>query len=260
MVRRPLSPTRQNPANPQGKNPEKPNQPTMSTETEAAEVTSRRKISTAAPVGAAELVAPLAGSMPQPTNAAPPADQASGPADPAITRQFKDKRGTLFDPAKHKADENGRPLRNKNGLFYPKDLGRPTEPEKPSDRPPPTFSEGAGAPLGALPPAPDQYDALADLYLASAYGPMIVVFSLDIKPNEEEHAALKAPLAAWLRIRKAEDISPGWAFAMTAGAVFMKKLDKPTVRERCQFIVLRAKQIFAKMFNRGRAEIRVGEA
>lgn len=210
---------------------------------------------TAQPVTAADLVDPLASAMPAPTAAT------DSPAPPPVAP--KDTRGTLFDPERHATRDDGSPAKNRHGRFYSKEVGkrganikRTVNIPVPPRRPDPTFANVTpgvtpppateSTPLEILPPGEDQYTILADLYLQISYGPLMALFSEGIRPIPEEHIMLKQSLAAWLRSMKAKEFSPGVAFALCAGGIFMAKLEKPTVREKAQLLWVRAKQLWAK--------------
>ena len=92
----------------------------------------------------------------------------------------------------------------------------------------------------------DKFDFAAEVYLRGGYGPMMLVFSEKIKPDEAEHSALVQSLAALLRAKQSEDLSPGWAFAIVAAGVFAKKCDEPSVRERVAKHIERIKNLFRR--------------
>lgn len=222
----------------------------------------------APPITASELTAPLAAAMPPPSETTLPEETPA--ATPPAPEGPKDTRGTVFDPARHMAKPDGTPAKNRHGRFYSKDIGHPgktsapARPAKPApvfngpapsrSSPPPHAStefEASSDPANQIPralPVVDQYDLLADVYLRNGYGPLMLAFGEEILPDSEEHLALKNSLAAWLRIRRAKEFSPGLAFAMTAGAIFMKKLEKPTVRERAGLLWHRTKQVYHRYF------------
>lgn len=192
-----------------------------------------------AEVNAADLVAPLGERM-------PPVTETTGDSTPPPepSKAFPvDGKGRRFDPETHAANDDGTPKLDKNGLFYPKNIGRKKGDKsvannfKPvGERPPPSFADGTGGPL-ADPNAPkgsgaDEYDLMAEVYLQSAYGPLMIAFSEAMRPNGEQHAALKQSLAAWLRFKQAKELSPGWGFSVTAAAVFVAKTNEPEVKER----------------------------
>lgn len=212
----------------------------------------------AAPVLAADLTAPLAEAM-------PPVSETAAPA--VEVPVLKDKSGTVFDPLIHRINDDNTPRLSKNGWYIRKDHGRRPDPHSVPRpvKPAPSFAGGPVNkpknenpapdfdPANQIPralPVVDQYDLLADVYLRNGYGPMILAFGGDILPDEEEHAALKNSLAAWLRIRRAREFSPGLAFGMTALAVFMKKMEKPTVREKAEILWVRVKQIYSRYFGK----------
>lgn len=215
--------------------------------------------SEAAGVTAETLVEPLAGAMPEPTAGATDAP------DPGTSTPV-DANGTEFDPDRHKAQADGTPAVDKKGRFYSKNLGTYTRqgaaakkvsPPPAPPRPKPTF---AGAPAGSTPPPlgeavpfnpndtpiTDQYFLLADVYLQTGYGPLMLMLGADVRPTTEEHLALRESLAAWLRSIRATEFSPGLAFTMTAAGIFISKFEKPTVRERAALTWLKVKQLWAR--------------
>lgn len=214
--------------------------------------------SPAVEVTADELTAPLAAAMPAPTLETPTSDIPAPTSEPV-----KDTRGKIFDPAVHAVNPDGTPAKNRHGRFYPKNLGKHGSPSNkkvsiptPPKRPDPVF---ANVPGGASPPPSDpltplevvgelndEFSALAELYLQMGYGPLMALFSAEIRPIPEEHHMLKHSLAAWLRSMKVKQFSPGVAFALCAGGIFMAKLEKPTVREKAQLFWFRCKQLWAK--------------
>lgn len=167
-----------------------------------------------------------------------------------------------FNPAEHMADENGNPKKNFKGNFYSNKQGRgdkgkksdsPAEPQKSVlgfDRPPPSFNVPGGSPMAdpnlGKEPVPDEYDMMAEVYLQSAYGPLMIALSESMRPDQEQHKALKQSLAAWLRYKKATELSPGWGFAVTAAAVFVAKTAEPSVKERLAMWGTRIKGWFKK--------------
>lgn len=209
-------------------------------------------------VDAGQLVAPLGERMPPVTDGAtapeekPPSE--AGPASPS-PQVWRDARGTLFDPANHATNEDGTPKTNKFGNFYSKAVGqkgkipgaRPTA----TPRPPPSFAISSGGPM----PAPganddemtaDSFDGMAEVYLQSSYGPAMLLFSEEVKPDKDEHAALRQALAAVLRKRQATELSPEWTFGLLAIAIIVKKTEKPRVRERLALWWLKVKGLFGR--------------
>ncbi len=202
-------------------------------------------------VTAADLAAPLAERMPDVTAEtetaalAPSVPRASFDSPPPDTAP-KDSRGVRFNPEKHAANEDGTPRKNKHGNFYPKGLGKHgaakiranTSPAPSEEMPAPTFNAPGSAPRPADPnlSAFDEYDAAAEIYLLSAYGPLIVAFSEHVRPDATEHAALKTAVANYLRVKQISEPSPGWSLFFVATAVAVKKSAIPEVRERAAAI------------------------
>lgn len=211
----------------------------------------------AAPVDAAELSGNLPFTMPTPTAAesapgAPNAESAPVPVD---------RRGIRFDPAAHRADAAGNPLRNKHGNFYAKNLGAPKKSSAakispPVNRPAPRFVdlENISAPApsaeasGAVEFAPaDNYDACAEAWLVGCYVAVTALLGPDAKPDDDEHAALKAPLTAVLRRGKVRELDPRLTLAVVAAGIFMRKLEKPTVRDKWDRLKLVSGQWWARL-------------
>lgn len=208
-------------------------------------------------VSADELTAPLASAMPAPTTATPE-------SSPPPASEVRDTRGKVFDPSIHAVKEDGTPAKNKHGRFYPKETGKHGSPANKKvsvpqipRRPDPTFANISGGanpppvgspatPLEVMAPGEDEYTALAEVYLQMGYGPLMALFTAEIRPIPEEHIVLRQSLAAWMRSRKAKEFSPGVAFALCAGGIFMAKLEKPTVREKAALVWFRTKQLWAK--------------
>jgi hypothetical protein len=208
-------------------------------------------------VSADEIIAPLGERMPPLTEG-----QTKEAAQPEQLKSEKifDARGVEFNPAEHMADENGNPKKNFKGNFYSNKQGRgdkgkkidtPSDVPKSPDRAPPSFNVPGGSSPTVDPnlgkePTPDEFDMMAEVYLQSAYGPLMLTFSEAMRPDNEQHKALKQSLAAWLRHKKATELSPGWGFAVTAAAVFVAKTAEPTVKERLAMWSIRIKSWFKK--------------
>lgn len=251
-----------------------------------------------ATVTAAELAAPLAGAMPAASEAAAPAAVIQAPVKPspapaarhepaanAAALNARDKSGRKFDPAKHRVDARGNPCRDKNGLFYSKNLGRPAEILKARTEGPaavpkpalaarlaaapgapgapfapgiaPTFADlgdGPPAPLSVAPLAPgeaDPYGPIADSYIRLLWAPLIAAFGPDVKLEPEEHAALRAPGADILRSGKVKRLDPRLEFgAVFIGIMAGKITTKPTVRERWELMKVRAAQLWRRYVQR----------
>jgi len=198
----------------------------------------------AAPVTADEIIAPLGERMPPVTEG-----QTSEPLPTAqkvevVTEQPKgnpqiDDKGIAFNPEKHAVDENGNPKKNKFGSFYSKNVGQKgkldgiNSIQGTPQRSAPSFNvPGSEQAKVVETPQVDEYEMMAEVYLQSAYGPAMIAFTEHARPDKEQHAALKQSLAAWLRHKKAKELSPGWGFAVTAAAVVVAKSEHPAVKER----------------------------
>lgn len=205
-----------------------------------------------------EIAAPLVNSMPDVTQAAE--GQNLGGEEikaPPVQSSFVDGSGKNFDPEKHATNPDGTPKKNANGNFYAKSVGRPKNkavaPSAPVQAP--TFADVGGstvAPANFAPIAatPDRFAVAADSYLQLSYALAVLAFSPDVKPDEAEHEALKIPAAQLLRRYDVDDIHPGITFAAVATGIFLKKLEKPTVRERWDALMSKAKTWITKTFKR----------
>ena len=204
-------------------------------------------------VSADEIIAPLGERMPPLTEGQ---TKESAPPDSPKFERPKDASGTEFDPENHAVDENGTPKKNFKGNFYSNKQGRgrkgkvSTESTTPApDRGAPSFNVPGGAPVDpnlGKEATPDEYDMMAEVYLQSAYGPLMIALSESMRPDVEQHKALKQSLSAYLRYKKATELSPGWGFAVTAAAVFVAKTAEPSVKERLAMWGVRIKGWFGK--------------
>jgi len=189
---------------------------------------------------------------------------------PSPSGEILDASGNKFIPGLHHANPDGTPKTNFKGNFYA--TGRPKKTPT-IDRPPqqvtnalgfsgpkpgtdefPSFASdgdprqtpGESPNSSPVPSGPDKYDALAETYLQLGYGPMIMLFSDEVRTEKGEHAALKDALANWLRQSQADDLPPGLAFAFVAAGVYMPKMTRPKVKERIAVIWLKIKGFFSK--------------
>lgn len=190
---------------------------------------------------ASELAGPLIDGMPAPS------DAEKSPAQPIPP----DAAGQAFDPAIHAVDAEGRPRKNRKGKFVLLGRGRPRkEPGDAGDtegpREAPVFADdGSSSP-------PDRFRVMAEMYLKSSYGPLMLLLTPDAAPDEAEHAALAASLAEWLRAEDAREVSPKWLFLLMAGGVVASKFSKPTVRERGALLWLKVRSFFSHLAERWR--------
>jgi len=185
-----------------------------------------------------DLVAPLGERMPGVTESAPAV--APPPTGPAArdAHNARDARGIKFTAERHQTDESGTPRKNARGNFVMRVDYRnahtrnfPGNPPRAAEMPAPEFN------TGQKPGDPnvsrfDEYDAAAEIYLQSAYGPVIIAFSEHARPDSEEHAALKTAVANYLRVKQIKEPSPGWSLLFVVLAVSVKKSANPAVRER----------------------------
>ena len=227
-------------------------------------------------VTAGSLVSDLAAAMPEPTSKAGKTDQDDAPA-PA--NEHIDANGTPFDAKRHAVKKDGTPRIDKKGRFYSNALGRPhagtggkLTPDRPPvpTRPAPSFTDpttgapitSAGEPFAAganAGPISDQFGPMAEMYLAMLYAPAVAIFSVEAKPDADQHEALKGQLTIALRHSGAKELNPWAGFALTLIAVGMTKIDKPTVRERWQSLKLRIAQIWNRMREKKVTSITQGE-
>lgn len=214
----------------------------------------------AVPISAADLGAPLADNMPEPTNAGSGntenmpgmgEDAENNPRNPPLTGEIKDKSNRLFDPNRHAANFDGSPKFNKNGFFISKTLGRPKKGSESETSSGPGVGTKEHAKSGAsyfnTSGIPDEYDQAAELYLNLGYGLAASWFSDEIRPeSQEEHASLKMPLSAVLREKGVVDLSPTQMFLISLGAYIAKKAQKPTVKERFTLLYLKVRNLWSR--------------
>ncbi|HQF38270.1 MAG TPA: hypothetical protein PK322_04045 [Opitutaceae bacterium] len=216
----------------------------------------------AAPIqtNAADLARDLAASMPKATAPLPAAAHhvPAAPADvlpPAAGPAEVDALGRKFDAAKFAADAAGRPRKDKLGRFFSRLLGRgrgKTAPQPAAPPPglvfpggdagqpptPPNAAEGAGT--GHSAPAagsPDKYTLLADVYTRAAIAAAMGVFGDEWEPdNDAEFRGLRDSLAAYLRVKQTEDLSPGWALALAGITYGARRIPRPKTQGRIAFV------------------------
>lgn len=200
------------------------------------------------------------GSVSAPASGTPaPAFSVPNETLPPENQRPIDAHGVRFDPDIHRTRPDGTPAKNKHGNFYRKETGRP-----PGPRPPPapggpipaaTFNAPAGGgPAATLPAAgPDRYDALAETFLRIGYGPLVILFTDDIRTTDQEHQILKSALANWLRVSQVEDLPPGLAFGLVATGIYLPKFTQPTVRQRLALYWLKIRGFFSGLFSRGKS-------
>ena len=191
---------------------------------------------------AADLAASLAADMPPPTVPTPPkaaeGQTTAVPPQPAAVPDEMDSLGRKFDPIRYAADQAGRPKRDKLGRFFSKLLGKrgaePPPPPPPSasfipaDDPPPQ----PGAP-GTVPGGPDKYELAADVYTRGVIAAAMGVMGDEWEPdNEAEFRGLRDSVAAYLRAKGCEDLSPGWALALAGATYGLRRLPRPKTQAR----------------------------
>lgn len=228
----------------------------------------------AKPVTASDLTGPLIAGMPEVTKTSAPTEEAQLP-DPGTAPlpgfEIKDDFGTVFNPAEHKADEKGNPVKNKAGRFYSKFIGRAGSARKagvgniadfvannkPADggpKEPPTFEGAPETPSNPAPavdpagtaPQPDPADGMALMLIPTIDGVMQSLFSEGVALSNKEKEIMQPVAAAYLRSKGAKDIPPGLALTMVAVAIYGPKFQKPTVKERITLIALKLKTWFSR--------------
>ena len=161
-------------------------------------------------VTAASLVSDLAGAMPTPTDKAGKTEKET---EGETTSVQTDANGTPFDANRHAVKPDGTPRIDKKGRYYSNKLGREkatTATAPTSNRPAPSFTDPlTGASItstdepfasgGNSGPVVDQFSAMAEMYLAMLYAPAIAIFSVEAKPDADQHEALKGQLTISLR-------------------------------------------------------------
>lgn len=176
-----------------------------------------------------------------------------------------DDRGNPFDPFTHKADENGKPLKNKKGLYYSKYIGRGGAQKKASshgtsetnetpvyEKPSPSFEgvEG-GAPVNnsdtiQKEQAIDEATGVALLAVPTFDGLMQTLFTGDVALTAEEMARINPFAANYIRSKGLKDVPPLAALALIVIATYAPKFAKPTVKERCVLFYMKIRNIFSK--------------
>lgn len=232
------------------------------------------------PVSASDLVGPIVAGMPEPTNSplgeiagepaseTPPQPSVDPDRRPAMDNPEKyfsgegtpapqpppfvagevDDAGTVFDPAKHMADETGRPKKNSLGRFYSKFTGRggragagakPGKPDAAEGQA--EFAQFTDAGSGPVPPGAipvsgvgDRFDLAAELYCRTGYGIAVTAFSDEgwQPENKAEHDALRSAVANYLRATNREELPPSVALLLAVGAFAGKRVSRPKTSER----------------------------
>lgn len=208
------------------------------------------------------LVAEMGSKMPPVTEGltdSVPSPEIKKDAPNPEARVYRDARGNKFNPI-YDQHVNGVPVMNDKGNFkrWPDRIIKENQGKAPLGGKPfsaqvsaPTFN-APGSQVASSLPVLDEYDHQAEVYLQASYGPLIIAFTEEIRPDQEEHSGLKQSLAAWLRFKQVTELSPGWAFGLCAVAVFAKKTSKPTVRERLTLYYLKAKNWFSGMIGKNK--------
>jgi hypothetical protein len=201
-----------------------------------------------AQVSAADIVAPLGERMPPVTESADNNAPGEPEQSPVSSPEMRDAKGMKFDPFRHQTLPDGTPRKNAKGNFmirndYRLGLRRRNGEPAPVNAGTPTFADTTTQPAG---PVEDQFDAAADVYIHAAFGPLQITFGEAIKPDREEHAALKAAVANYLRATNATELSPGWALTITLAAFAAKKASVPTIQERALTIWEKIRAMFGR--------------
>jgi len=208
---------------------------------------------------AADIARELAASMPTPTAPLPAAAPGELPRHPSpaveihATAPEVDALGRKFDAAKFAADAAGKPRKDKLGRFFSRLLGRGRATPAPAAPPPASFIPAEGpTPPPTLPNAPegqgiaagkasgdadpDKYTLLADVYTRAAIAGAMGLMGDEWEPdNEAEFRGLRDSLAAYLRAKQMEDLSPGWALALTGITYGARRLPRPKTQSRIAF-------------------------
>jgi hypothetical protein len=175
---------------------------------------------------------------------------------PALNTVEKDASGVPFNPDLHK------PHKNRKGLWTKKGVGRgavkapvtqvtkpqapaptavPVTPVTPSFIPPEVEAAANQQAQGVTPTATnaqgavmDIYEAAAELYLRTGYSTMgALVGPGEWDPDsEDEHRSIKVPLTEYLRQKGTVDLTPGQMLAFAITAYSLKRVQKPTTKER----------------------------
>lgn len=203
-------------------------------------------------VTASDLVTPLGERMPGVTESAVTREPLRENNTPVPEKEIRDSNGQLFNSGRHAVNADGSPKLGKKGNFilsqeYRKNHNRAApspEPAKPAitsfaktepEKPAPTFATDemtVDPNMRGREQLQDEYDFAAEVYLQSFYGPIIIAFTEEARPEKDDHAALKTALANWLRVKQIKEPSPGWAVIFVAAAVAAKKASIPVVKER----------------------------
>ena len=101
----------------------------------------------------------------------------------------------------------------------------------PADEPPPPATP---APEGAVKAAgPDKYDLAADVYTRGCIAAAMGLMGDEWEPdNDAEFRGLRDSVAAYLRAKQSEDLSPGWALALAASTYGLRRLPRPKTQAR----------------------------
>ena len=205
------------------------------------------------PTNAADLARELAASMPTPTAPLPAHHGPAAPADVLPPVPEKDALGRAFDGTKFAVDAAGKPRRDTLGRFFSRLLGRgkaapaPAAPHPASFIPtegaippptPPNAAEGQGIAAGKASgdAGPDKYALLADVYTRAAIAGAMGLLGDEWEPdNDAEFRGLRDSLAAYLRAKQMEDLSPGWALALAGMTYGARRIPRQKTQARLAF-------------------------
>lgn len=192
----------------------------------------------------AELVKPLAETMPEPTAPAPEElfpDLNTGleNAPENIAPPAPPDNDKVFNPDIHATNPDGSPRKNKDGTFSRK-RGRKSGVTNKAEGV--TFSEAQNA-TGVA----DEYDHAAALYFDTGSGVAVSLLSEEWNPdNPDERAGMVRAIAAYLRAKGSVDISPGQALTFALIAYAGKRLSRPTTKERLKLWFLKVREMIKK--------------
>ncbi len=174
---------------------------------------------------------PTPGSAPEEVQTDIPGTEQSAPPPPTGP---VDASGQVFIKGYHRENADGSPKTHKSTGNFMKIIGAPDKPPAP----PPVSATQAFNLNGA----PDKFDTQAEMALQAVYGVAAGFLSDEIRPdNKEEHESLRMPLAAVMREKQFDRITPTQLLIVSLLAYIGKKATKPTVKEKFVMWYLRIK-------------------
>jgi hypothetical protein len=110
--------------------------------------------------------------------------------------------------------------------------------------PPPAPAPVSNSQAFNLSRQPDKFDSQADMALQALYGVAAGFLSDEVRPdNKEEHESIRMPLAAVMREKQFDRITPTQLLIVSLLAYVGKKATKPTVKERFMIWVMRIRNL-----------------